>query len=120
MRLAGRRDSEDRTGRSTVLRAAGWVMPLLIVGSLGCAMATSYGVKPKRDVLEPDLYAFTIYFNAFAMAYDIEQKAKRQISDFMRQEGYQSFTIENRDCSGAGGKCIYEVRFSRSGIPTGE
>lgn len=77
----------------------------------GCAMTTTYGKKPIPDAIEKDQYAFTIYYNAYVADYDIEQKAKQEISKFMSETGYKDFEIVNISKARYFGKVVYEVKF---------
>lgn len=84
----------------------------LVLGISACALTTSYGVKPKQDVVDPGVYAFFVYYNNFSSKYDIKQNALEQINNFMVLEDYKRFDILNVEMAPTT-KAIYEVKFYR-------
>jgi len=87
------------------------ILIILSIYIMGCAMTTTYGGRPKQDVFDPDMYAFTIFYNAYSSSYDIEQKAKEEIKEFMIEEGYSNFECVNVHCPSHILKCTYECKF---------
>lgn len=88
------------------------VLGVLLLAVSSCALTTSYGVKPKQDTADPDVYAFFVYYNNFASKYDIKQSALEQIRNFMVLEDYKRFEILNVEMAPTT-KAIYEVKFYR-------
>ena len=94
------------------IRTALSIVAVLALAS--CAAVTSYGEKPRQDALDPNKFAFSVYFNSFSQKYDIEQNAKAQAKEFAEKNGYRTFEVTNVDCvATVKNKCIYEIRFAR-------
>ena len=85
---------------------------ILLLSITACAATTSYGVKPKQDITDQDVYAFFVYYNNFASKYDIKQNALEQVKNFMEIEGYKRYEIVNVEMAPTT-KAIYEVKFFR-------
>jgi len=83
---------------------------IYLIVLFGCAATATYGVKPQQDIFDKDMYAFTIFYNAYSTSYDIEKRLKEEIKTFMEVESYSSFEVVNVHCGGLS-KCIYEVKF---------
>lgn len=85
---------------------------IVLLGLAGCAITTTYGVDPKPDPLNNNIYAFTVFYNEYTTQYDVDIKAKKLIADFMAEHNYQYFRVANVSGGGAASKMIYEVEFA--------
>lgn len=77
------------------------------------SIATDWGSGPEVDPSDPNLYTFTVWFNAFSTAYDIEENLNRQISNLIDQGSYKSSQVLGRECNTFLLRCTYRVAFSR-------
>ena len=83
----------------------------VILTTVGCAITTTYGVEPKQDQFDSDVYTFTVYYNVFSAEDDIAKNANRQIKKSINESGYVDSKIIN--VSIESGKSLYEVKFFR-------
>ena len=88
---------------------------LLVFLNVGCAITTTYGVKPEQDSFDPDVYTFTVYYNMFSGEEDIAKNANKQIEKFISEHDYVDSKIMN--VSVESGKSLYEVKFYREQQP---
>lgn len=84
---------------------------ILVFFGAGCAITTTYGVKPEQDSFDPDVYTFTVYYNMFSGEEDIAKNANKQIEKFISEHDYVDHKIMN--VSAESGKSLYEVKFYR-------
>ena len=91
------------------------IMILCLALVAGCAVVTTYGVKPKQDISAKDTYSFSVYPNHFANLKYINQFAVGEIEKFMAENGYVSYQIlERYQNSSVVTPIIYKVKFSKS------
>lgn len=91
---------------------------LLILVLLGCAITTTYGVKPKRSPLHPDVYSFTVFYNAYTTRYDCDKKAEQLIAAFLEERDYSYYRLLNVVDNSMTWRIVYEVEFSHSAFPS--
>lgn len=111
-RWSGKTDEEEIQMASPSRLVASLVLFIIIASAgVGCAITTTYGVEPKQDTFDPDIYTFTVFYNAFSSEEDVAKNANKQIEEFIGRQDYVDSKIVN--VSQEGGKSLYEVKFYR-------